>query len=77
MKASRYTVTTTGVFFIYFSRKPLIPCIEKQLLGQHLTSILQKGKLIKCTYIKVRTGPGKARKSWKKTTGPAKSWKSA
>lgn len=25
------------------TRKPLIPCIEKQLLGQHLTSILQKG----------------------------------
>lgn len=25
------------------TRKPLIPCVEKQLLGQHLGSILQKG----------------------------------
>jgi len=24
-------------------RKPLIPCVEKQLIGEHLTNILQKG----------------------------------
>lgn len=26
-------------------RKPLIACVEKQLLGEHLTAILQKGRL--------------------------------
>lgn len=26
------------------SRKPLIACVEKQLLGEHLTAILQKGR---------------------------------
>lgn len=29
--------------FIFISRKPLISCLETQLLGLHLTNILQKG----------------------------------
>nr|ACE75802.1 cullin-4A (predicted) [Sorex araneus] len=30
-------------FFNDFIKKPLIACVEKQLLGEHLTAILQKG----------------------------------
>lgn len=30
---------------IFFYRKPLIATVEKQLLGEHLTAILQKGNL--------------------------------
>ena len=33
-------------WFFYFDRKFLVPCIEKQLLGQHLCSILQKGLFV-------------------------------
>lgn len=29
----------------FFFRKPLIATVEKQLLGEHLTAILQKGNL--------------------------------
>lgn len=29
----------------FFYRKPLIATVEKQLLGEHLTAILQKGNL--------------------------------
>uniref|UniRef100_A0A803TRV6 Cullin-4A n=1 Tax=Anolis carolinensis TaxID=28377 RepID=A0A803TRV6_ANOCA len=29
--------------FLALNRKPLIACVEKQLLGEHLTAILQKG----------------------------------
>ena len=39
------------LFCFLFSRKPLIPCVEKQLLGQHLSSILQKGKFILTVYL--------------------------
>uniref|UniRef100_A0A8C2W8R7 Cullin 4A n=1 Tax=Cyclopterus lumpus TaxID=8103 RepID=A0A8C2W8R7_CYCLU len=30
--------------FSLFRRKPLISCVEKQLLGEHITAMLQKGK---------------------------------
>lgn len=30
--------------FFSLHRKPLICCVEKQLLGEHMTAILQKGK---------------------------------
>jgi len=31
---------------VFNSRKPLIICVEKQLIGEHLASILQKGNHI-------------------------------
>lgn len=31
------------ILFSLFHRKPLISCVEKQLLGEHMTAILQKG----------------------------------
>ena len=33
----------TSYFSNFFHRKPLINCIETQLLGLHLSNILQKG----------------------------------
>lgn len=34
------------LFSPYFHRKPLISCVEKQLLGEHMTAMLQKGKSV-------------------------------
>lgn len=39
---------TVCLFFLWcclhFHRKPLVSCVEKQLLGEHMTAILQKGE---------------------------------
>lgn len=32
------------LFRLRFHRKPLVSCVEKQLLGEHMTAILQKGE---------------------------------
>lgn len=43
-----YTIgmNSNSMFFLLllFFRKPLIATVEKQLLGEHLTATLQKGK---------------------------------
>lgn len=43
------SIPAFGYIFSFVSlfsphRKPLISCVEKQLLGEHMTAILQKGK---------------------------------
>lgn len=32
------------LFCLHLHRKPLVSCVEKQLLGEHMTAILQKGE---------------------------------
>ena len=34
----------SDILFVMFSR-PLIACVEKQLIEKHVTAVLQKGKL--------------------------------
>lgn len=36
----------SNIIFVFPYRKPLIATVEKQLLGEHLTAILQKGNLL-------------------------------
>lgn len=38
--------TWVPTLFLYCFRKPLIGCVEKQLLGEHITAILQKGEML-------------------------------
>lgn len=43
-----FCVDTMWVFYCF--RKPLIGCVEKQLLGEHITAILQKGEMLCLKY---------------------------
>ena len=55
------------------NRKPLIPCVEKQLLGQHLSSILQKGAcLFKVAYTLFNAPPPPPKKKTTTTTTAAR-----
>ena len=48
VQCNMYTYTSVLEYF----RKPLILCVEKQLIGEHLEEILDKGT---CTYCIVFT----------------------
>uniref|UniRef100_A0A8B9QAQ4 Cullin 4A n=1 Tax=Apteryx owenii TaxID=8824 RepID=A0A8B9QAQ4_APTOW len=43
MQEREVSATSNTLFLPYLFRKPLIACVEKQLLGEHLSAILQKG----------------------------------
>ena len=44
--------------------------------GQNVHQLLSFTSALNVSKIKVRTGPGKSGKSWKKAAGPGKFWKS-